>query len=218
MKVNEIFQSISGEVGAIPQGAITWFIRFQGCSLSCTWCDTKQAIDKKIEGGLQSPLQIAQQIPAKSNVILTGGEPLAQNHDELKTLVSLLKERYCLIQAETNGSHPPFLPIYHVFDYKTPSSGMQDKMMPLYHFLEFTGVDQIWIKFVIKNRHDLEFTLDILTDFYLLYLEWHGLQIALSIENGECVSYVISRLKETMPSLMHRIVFNFQLHKHFNLK
>jgi len=38
MQVNEIFRSISGEVGIIPQGTITTFVRFQGCNLNCAWC------------------------------------------------------------------------------------------------------------------------------------------------------------------------------------
>jgi len=38
MRVNSIFNSISGEVGIIPQGAVTTFIRFQGCNLQCDWC------------------------------------------------------------------------------------------------------------------------------------------------------------------------------------
>jgi len=219
MKINEIFQSISGEVGDIPQGAVAYFIRFQGCSLACTWCDTEQAQKGDNPSAFNFPPdQIAGAIPAKANVILTGGEPLLQNRKDLHTLVSLLEDKECRIQVETNGSLPPFLPICHVFDYKTPSSGMQDKMMRPEFFLECSGFSETWIKFVVKDPEDLEFTLDVLKEFALLRPGWHGIQMSISISSGEGVSYAISRLKETMPSLMHRIVFNFQLHKHFNLK
>jgi 7-carboxy-7-deazaguanine synthase len=221
MKVNEIFQSISGEVGDIPQGAVAWFIRFQKCNLSCIWCDTQHAqavSETELKSANMTPEQIAEQIPRNANVILTGGEPLIQDHRQLYRLVSLLEEKDCLMQVETNGSIKPFLPICHVFDYKTPSSGMPDKMMDLHHFLECYGFPQTWIKFVIKDPEDLEFTLGILKEFALLRPGWHGLQMSISISSGEGVSYAISRLKEAMPSLIHRIVFNFQLHKHFNLK
>lgn len=388
MKVNEIFQSISGEVGNIPQGAITWFIRFQGCNLECNWCfgilpggripklmlskgakvdldkcrvgDTVLTYDeqfnivettvvkthvREVDSWLQitidgtqyfvthehpfmtpkgitkasdlsvgdaiyevkpnqlisykkledrrdgkqlqiaignngkrveaikefiradiypsvrpkplkvynltcsphntffldnmwvhncdteraqnpdeysvslSPEEIAAAIPAYSNVVLTGGEPLLQNKEELHWLVSILDDKGCIIQVETNGSQKPFLPIIcHIFDYKTPSSGMQDKMMPFRCFLECSGFSQTWIKFVIKNLEDLEFTISILKYFDWLRPGWNGLQIALSIDSGEGVQNAMNRLKETFPIMMHKIVFNFQLHKHFNLK
>ena len=219
MKVNEIFQSISGEVGNIPQGAITWFIRFQGCNLECDWCDTERAQNPDEYSVSLSPEEIAAAIPENSNVVLTGGEPLLQNKEELHWLVSILDDKGCIIQVETNGSQRPFLPVIcHIFDYKTPSSGMQDKMMPLHCFLECPGFSQTWIKFVIKNLEDLEFTISVLKYFDWLTPGWNGLQIALSIDSGEEVQNAMNRLKETFPSMMHKIVFNFQLHKHFNLK
>ena len=218
MKVNEIFQSISGEVGDIPQGAVAWFIRFQSCNLKCNWCDTEQAQEKDAYAFTLNPEEIAAAIPEDSNVILTGGEPLLQNRRDLISLVSLLDDKGCIIQVETNGSQKPFLPICHVFDYKTPSSGEQDKMMDLHHFLKCYGFSQTWIKFVIKDPEDLEFTISIMNEFHILRPRWHGLQMALSIDSGEGVQCALSQLKETLPSLMHKIVFNFQLHKHFNLK
>lgn len=219
MKVNEIFQSISGEVGDIPQGSVAWFIRFQGCDLRCKWCDTKQAQEFETDTNMHmTPEYIAEKIPVHSNVILTGGEPLLQNPRDLYRLVSLLDNKDCIIQVETNGSQKPFLPICHVFDYKTPSSGVQDKMMSLQHFLECSGYPQTWIKFVVKDSEDLEFSLSIMKDFDLLRPGWLGLQMSLSVNSREGVQYAMGRLKETMPSLMHRVVFNFQLHKHFNLK
>lgn len=38
MKINSIFESISGEGGFIPQGTWCTFIRTQGCSLRCAYC------------------------------------------------------------------------------------------------------------------------------------------------------------------------------------
>lgn len=218
MQINEIFQSISGEVGDIPQGAVAWFIRFQSCNLKCTWCDTEQAQEKDAYVFTLNPEEIASAIPENSNVILTGGEPLLQNRRDLISLVSFLDDKGCRIQVETNGSLPPFLPICHVFDYKTPSSGMQDKMMRTEFFLECSCFPETWIKFVVKDPEDLEFTIEVLKEFHILRPGWMGLQIALSISSGEGVQYAMGRLKETMPSFMHKIVFNFQLHKHFNLK
>ena len=38
MKVNEIFESISGE--GISMGMPSTFVRFSGCNLNCKWCDS----------------------------------------------------------------------------------------------------------------------------------------------------------------------------------
>jgi len=225
MYVNEIFESISGEVGVIPQGSIAWFIRFQGCNCQCAWCDTKgsQVFDVSPHLAMTAK-QIAKRIPANSNVVLTGGEPLMQDHDELYQLELLLSDKKCTIQVETNGSQVPFLPVCHVFDFKPPSSGMQSRMMDLCHFVKFCGLGKYsktiptWIKFVIKDDADLEVVLQVLQDLDCVNPGWYGLRVALSVESGEKVSQALVQLKKRVPALMHKITFNFQLHKHLNLK
>lgn len=219
MLVNEIFQSISGEVGVIPQGAITWFIRFQGCNLHCSWCDTPKAQEFKGTNAYNfSPEQIAHSIPADANVVLTGGEPLLQNRRKLMQLAALLEDKNCVIQVETNGSLPSFLPICHVFDYKTPSSGMVEKMMRLELFLECSCFPETWIKFVVKSPEDLKFTIETLKNFYLLRPELLGLRIAISMESGSGVNVVVNELRKELPNILHRVVFNFQIHKLFKLR
>ena len=91
-------------------------------------------------------------------------------------------------------------------------------MMLLQYFLECSGNSQTWIKFVIKDTKDLEFAINVLKDFCTVTPGWMGLQIALSIDSGEGVQYAMTKLKENMPGLMHKIAFNFQLHKLFDLK
>jgi 7-carboxy-7-deazaguanine synthase len=219
MEINEIFQSISGEVGIIPQGAIAWFIRFQGCNLRCAWCDTRRAQSTESEDAIvMTPKRISEKIPFGSNVVLTGGEPLLQNQGELWELISLLSDKECIIQVETNGSQKPFLPICHVFDYKTPSSGEQNKMMEYSYFLKCLSFSQTWIKFVIKNQEDLEYSIKILKAFQNIRPDWKGLYIALSVSSGKDVAYITQRIVLELPELISHIIFNFQLHKHFDLK
>jgi len=208
MQVNSIFRSISGEVGVIPQGAVTWFIRMQGCSLNCAWCDTNYAQGFDI-GDEMEALQIAEQIPELSNVVITGGEPLEQDAIELSDLVSLLVVKGCSTQIETNGTTPPFLPVCHVFDYKTPSSGKAKEMMADKYF--GMGPEDSWVKFVVKDGRDLEFSIG-----KILQARW-PVRWALSVPNGYAVQESIKYIEKRCSWLLPHIVFNFQLHKTFEL-
>jgi organic radical activating enzyme len=46
-RIAEVFHSIQGE-GATP-GAPAVFVRLQGCSVGCRWCDTKHDLVKPID-------------------------------------------------------------------------------------------------------------------------------------------------------------------------
>ncbi len=87
-------------------------------------------------------------------VIITGGEPLIQLESVIE-LCHLLNTYGYAVQVETNGSIiPPDLPVTWVMDYKLPSSGMMDKMLPLESFQNLPMGS--WIKFVIANDADYE--------------------------------------------------------------
>ena len=44
MILNEIFSSIDGE--GLRQGELATFLRFAGCNLKCSYCDTEYAQEK----------------------------------------------------------------------------------------------------------------------------------------------------------------------------
>lgn len=101
LKVSEIFFSLNGEGFLI--GAPTVFVRLSGCNLSCEWCDTRYAWEKGIE---KTPKEITEAVTENDNgyctwVLLTGGEPLLQDIDEL---VFMLRDTGYKICVETNGS------------------------------------------------------------------------------------------------------------------
>lgn len=100
-KINEIFYSLQGE--GINSGKPVIFIRFAGCNLDCSFCDTDKSIrfiysDTRIINIL---LQIA---PQCKSVIFTGGEPLLQLDSNL--INKLKKDNYWL-GLETNGTIRP---------------------------------------------------------------------------------------------------------------
>lgn len=69
-KINEIFYSLQGE--GFHTGTPAVFVRFSGCNLKCSFCDTQHE-----EGVWMSDEEILAEVgkyPAVT-VILTGGEP-----------------------------------------------------------------------------------------------------------------------------------------------
>ncbi len=102
LKINEIFPSIQGE--GLRLGEPTLFIRFSGCNLKCSFCDTKNAWQTgqtmTVESILEEIEKIHPTFPADW-VCLTGGEPLLQN---IGGLVERLKAEGFMIQVETNAT------------------------------------------------------------------------------------------------------------------
>ena len=126
MKVNEIFYSIEGE--GIRAGAPAAFIRFSGCNLRCSYCDTAYAFYDGKEMSEDDIVKKVCEIGCK-NITVTGGEPLLQGIGVIRTLC----EKGFNVNIETNGS----IDIESVqlensivtMDYKTPSSNMEHKML-----------------------------------------------------------------------------------------
>ena len=96
-KINEIFQSIQGE--GCNAGVPSVFIRFSGCNLKCSFCDTEHE-----SGTFMSDYDIINEVkkyPAPM-VVLTGGEPSLFIDEQF---INLLKESTGkIIAIETNGS------------------------------------------------------------------------------------------------------------------
>ena len=95
-KINEIFYSLQGE--GYYTGVPAVFIRFSGCNLKCSFCDTQHD-----EGVMITDEQIVDEVdkyPA-STVILTGGEPSLWIDS---SLIDLLHQHGKYICIETNGT------------------------------------------------------------------------------------------------------------------
>ena len=168
LSVVEKFVSINGE-GA-HAGELAAFIRFKGCNLNCSYCDTKwaNAADAPFES--ETPQELLKWVLDQDvcNVTLTGGEPLLQK--DIAQLIELLCEQGLRVEIETNGSIPlekfSALPLRPVFtmDYKLPSSGMEQKMC-LNNLALLQKSDSV--KFVTGSLADLETALHIITQYSL---------------------------------------------------
>jgi len=158
MQLNSIFESIQGE--GIHIGIPMTFVRFSGCNLDCSWCDTKY----HITGIEVSPEEVLKEILKFKNeyIFLTGGEPLIQDTVQLYSLFILLKEHKKKIIVQTNGtqyasgittllSHADFVSV----DYKLPSSGQKQHPITLLDIIKHWK-DKSQVKFVVKDIKDYE--------------------------------------------------------------
>ena len=103
--VNSIFDSIDGEVnGFLGQGQPSTFIRFAGCNLACSYCDTVYA-QAKDSGEAMSLSEVVEQVHFP-HVTITGGEPFMQR-GALTALSRLLVNRGHQVSIETNGTAAP---------------------------------------------------------------------------------------------------------------
>lgn len=168
MKVVENFISINGE--GIKAGTLSHFVRFKGCNVVCSYCDTMWANEKECDYIEYSPKEILEILKKEKieNVTLTGGEPLLQK--EMKDLLNLLSEEGFFVEIETNGTIDikEFSNIKNVsftIDYKLPSSNVKLPMITN-NYKYLTKNDAI--KFVVMNEEDLHFSKRIIEEYNLI--------------------------------------------------
>lgn len=170
MKVVERFVSINGEGSKAGQLAV--FIRFAGCNLDCTYCDTKWANEKDVSYTEMSKEEIYDYIKNTGvrNVTITGGEPLLQK-DIYEFLEYLSLDENLLIEIETNGSVDilPFKKIKNApsftMDYKLDYSNMENEMF-LDNLKNLDKKDVV--KFVSGSQKDLAIAKNIIEEYNLI--------------------------------------------------
>ena len=108
-RVNEIFYSLQGEGHNTGRAAV--FVRFAGCNLKCSFCDTEftQYEELTTEELLAQIANVYHptpntQHPSSPLVILTGGEPTLQVDE---SFIDRLHEAGYEVAMESNGTHMP---------------------------------------------------------------------------------------------------------------
>ncbi|OCG27332.1 radical SAM protein [Gilliamella sp. wkB108] len=95
-RIVEIFESLQGEGYNTGMPAI--FVRFAGCNLNCTWCDTNF---RQFTRFTLDELMTKIQEYKSNNIIITGGEPTMVKN--LSLLLRPLKAKGYFIAMESNG-------------------------------------------------------------------------------------------------------------------
>lgn len=129
MKINEIFYSLQGEGHYTGTPAV--FVRFAGCNLKCSFCDTDfTSFTEMTEDDI---VKETEQYPTR-HIVITGGEPTLQI---TASLVSKLHEAGKYVQTETNGTN--ILPDGCNIDWVTCS--------PKYKAVRLQHIDELKVVF-----------------------------------------------------------------------
>ena len=152
LPVVETFHSLQGE--GLHAGRSAFFIRLAGCTVGCSWCDTKHSWpqDSHPERSLAELAGEAAAAAGAAFVVVTGGEPL---HHGLDPLCAALR------QATISPERPEGLPLHLETSGVDPLSGRFDwiTLSPKRHrppTAELLGACQE-LKVVVEQAEDLEF-------------------------------------------------------------
>jgi 7-carboxy-7-deazaguanine synthase len=98
----EEFFSLQGE--GYHTGKAAYFIRLGGCDVGCSWCDSRFSWNAEIHPLIETASIIDHVIKSGTDsVVVTGGEPLMWNLDQL---CSGLKKNKISTFIETSGAYP----------------------------------------------------------------------------------------------------------------
>lgn len=179
--LSEIFSSFQGE--GLYLGKRQLFIRFAGCNLKCTYCDTKRAREIKKFASIEktpfkrdffrerNPLKLEKilefiknlNLSVHKSISITGGEPLLQT-EFLLNFLPFLKKKKLEIYLETNGTLPEklikilnFVDII-AMDIKLPSN-LEGEIFFEKHrkFLEIaSSTKSVFVKIVVTQKNNKE--------------------------------------------------------------
>ena len=202
LNISELFSSIQGESTLV--GTPCTFIRFAGCNLRCSYCDTRYAYEVGREVSVASLLDAVDSL-GMPLVEITGGEPLIQKG--VHTLVKSLLDKGYRVMIETNGSQPiqeldPRVLV--VMDIKTPGSS-ESASLELDNFKALKPEDNL--KFVLTSEHDYLWARSMIYDF-----SFHKkCRVLLSAVFGELEYKSLAEwiLRDRLPARL-----NVQIHKH----
>jgi organic radical activating enzyme len=214
LPVMESFYTIQGE--GYYQGSAAYFIRLGGCDVGCVWCDVKDSWDasKHPQFSVEQivsdavgclPSTVYRQPSAvngnRSTVngliaVITGGEPLMHNLDEL---TAALKAKGFRTNIETSGSSP----LSGSWDWICLSP--KKFKAPLPEVVPFANE----LKVVVFNKHDFEWAETYaaqVSDTCKLYLqpEWDKASIVTPL----IIDYIKANPKWEL---------SLQLHKYINV-
>lgn len=204
--VSEVFgPTFQGEGPSAGRAAA--FVRLGRCNLACSWCDTPYTwdwdrFDPEVELTTMAVDDVLERLDATGAgmVVVTGGEPLLQQH-RLPPLLEGLKARGRRVEVETGGTVAPSLPEGLVDAWnvspKLASSGMPaERRLRPDALRAFVATGRAVFKFVVRAPTEL--------DEVAALAEGHGLDPVWVMPEGTDEATVVAGLRELAPAVVAR--------------
>lgn len=178
MLINSIYRTTEGE--GIHIGIPLIMIRFQGCHIGCTNCDSIDTweFSDKFQVNFEDVVNkiTSLSMDTVKNISITGGDPLDSKHiNDVLKLVKKFKKNHYWINIEASGTKVQEeifdLVDFISFDIKTPSTGVKQNLRALEKMLKkYQGKFQI--KSVIETREDFDFVSNIYKSYDISKTPW----------------------------------------------
>lgn len=222
--VKELFSSIQGE--GIRVGQRQTFIRFLGCNLTCSYCDTPDAQKKEgcfvyQDAVFENPIAVDILLDkiTEEVVAITGGEPLLQI-DFLQQLCEEIGRMHKRIYLDTNATLPDRLKkvINYVetvaLDFKIPTAtGERQFWLEHEQCLKIAVLKDVFVK-VVVNREVLP--QEINTVCNIIERVDNSIPLVIQPVFGESVSALLDIQKVAMSKLTDVRIIP-QIHKYLGL-
>lgn len=169
LAIAEMFcDTLQGE--GVNTGVVSTFIRLQGCTLQCVWCDTldvwpignEYTFNEIFE--MFEKVDLIEKFRKGQHMILTGGSPLKQQTRLIAFLEQFI-EKYefkPFIEIENEGVLEPLYKMIEFVDCwnnspKLSNSGMKERVRLKPDIISQLNLfENSWFKFVISNERDWE--------------------------------------------------------------
>jgi organic radical activating enzyme len=167
-RVAETFYSIQGEGATAGLPAI--FVRLQGCTVGCRWCDTRYSWDPAGGRAVELPalLDEVAAFPCR-RVVITGGEPLESAL--FGPLAAALVEGGYEVEVETSGTVAPSpsapAGIQWNVSMKLSGSGVAEAVRIQPAAITAFRARQAWWKFVVSEPDEVGEVLQLAERFAL---------------------------------------------------
>ena len=225
--IQEIFRSIQGEGRYTGVPAV--FVRFSGCNLRCTYCDTKRSW-RPVKYCAYQPIEFSRRTVRVPNnisvqdcadmiywlapnglVCFTGGEPLLQA-GYIAAVIKLLGEKYKYL-IETNGTLPAVLRklpknIIYSVDIK---SNAADKFIRFYQAIPKQS--DKYIKIILEKNMDITQIINTLQK-----VRTQNLEIYLQPVNNRICRALLQKIIFLLDKGKYSYRLSPQMHKFLRLK
>lgn len=206
MRITEIFYSIQGESSFAGLPCI--FVRLTWCNLRCSWCDSEYTFTGGTEMSVDEVIEKVRGYNCKL-VEITGGEPLVQKRECCELVRRLCDEGFTVLVETGGGLDASVLDerAIKILDVKCPGSGEADRnFWP--NLERLNPADEI--KFVIRDRADFNFALEVIDKYNLSERQPHLLFSPVwgAVELKDLANWILnSGVRARMQLQLHKYIW-----------